>query len=158
VIGRPYPCLWFNMQAEEAAQLYTSVFPNSRILEIARYPDAMPDKAGQVLTITFELNGERFMALNGGPEFTFNESVSFVVDCDSQAEVDDLWERLTEGGAESMCGWLKDRFGVSWQIVPRALGEMMADKDPSKVNRVTLAMLQMRKLDIATLRQAYEQA
>jgi predicted 3-demethylubiquinone-9 3-methyltransferase (glyoxalase superfamily) len=144
------------MQAEEAANFYTSIFPNARILEISRYPDAMPDLAGQVLTVVFELNGERFMGLNGGPEFTFNESVSFVVDCDTQAEVDELWMRLTEGGQESMCGWLKDRYGVSWQIVPRALGEMMADPDPVKVTRVTQAMLQMRKLDIAGLRDAYE--
>jgi predicted 3-demethylubiquinone-9 3-methyltransferase (glyoxalase superfamily) len=155
MIGKPYPCLWFNMQAEEAAQLYASVFPNSRILEIARYPDAMPDLAGQVLTATVELNGERFMLLNGGPEFRFNEAVSFVVDCDTQEEVDRLWARLTEGGEESMCGWLKDRFGVSWQIVPRALGEMMSDPDPAKVSRVTQAMLQMRKLDVGALRAAY---
>lgn len=156
MIGKPYPCLWFNFEAYEAAQFYTSAFPGSRILEVARYPDAMPDLAGKVLTVTFELNGQQFMALNGGPEFTFSEAVSFVVDCDTQAEVDELWARLTEGGAESMCGWLKDRFGVSWQIVPRALGEMMSDPDPAKVNRVTAAMLQMRKLDVAALRRAYE--
>jgi predicted 3-demethylubiquinone-9 3-methyltransferase (glyoxalase superfamily) len=155
MIGKPYPCLWFNMQAEEAAQFYTSIFPNSRVLELARYPDAMPDLAGQVLTATVELNGERFMLLNAGPEFRFNEAVSFVVDCDTQEEVDRLWARLTEGGEESMCGWLKDRFGVSWQIVPRALGEMMSDPDPAKVSRVTQAMLQMRKLDVAALRAAY---
>lgn len=156
MIGKPYPCLWFNMQAEEAAQLYASVFPNTRILETARYPDAMPDLAGQVLTVTLDLNGQNFMLLNGGPEFTFSEAVSFVVDCETQAEVDQLWNRLTDnGGEESMCGWLKDRFGVSWQIVPTALGEMMSDPDPAKVNRVTQAMLQMRKLDVAALRAAY---
>lgn len=156
MIGRPYPCLWFDMQAEEAAQHYASVFPNTRILETARYPDAMPDRAGQALTVTLELNGARLMLLNGGPEFKFSEAVSFVVDCDTQEEVDNLWARLTEGGQESMCGWLKDRFGVSWQIVPRALGEMMSDADPAKVNRVTEAMLQMRKLDVPALRRAYE--
>jgi len=157
MIGKPYPCLWFNMQAEQAAQLYASVFPNARILETSRYPDAMPDLAGQVLTVILDLNGERFMLLNGGPEFNFSEAVSFVVDCETQAEVDHLWTRLTaEGGEESMCGWLKDRFGVSWQIVPTALGEMMSDPDPAKASRVTQAMLQMRKLDIAALRAAYE--
>ena len=156
MIGKPYPCLWFNMQAEQAAQPYASVFPKTRILETARYPDAMPDLAGQVLTVTLDLNGQNFMLLNGGPEFTFSEAVSFVVDCETQAEVDHLWNQLTDdGGEESMCGWLKDRFGVSWQIVPTALGEMMADPDPVKVNRVTQAMLQMRKLDVATLRAAY---
>lgn len=156
MIGKPYPCLWFNMQAEEAAQLYASVFPNTRILETARYPEAMGEMAGQVLTVTMDLNGQSFMLLNGGPEFTFSEAVSFVVDCETQAEVDQLWNRLTDnGGEESMCGWLKDRFGVSWQIVPTALGEMMADLDPAKVNRVTQAMLQMRKLDVAALRAAY---
>jgi predicted 3-demethylubiquinone-9 3-methyltransferase (glyoxalase superfamily) len=155
---RPYSCLWFNMQAEEAARFYTSTFPNSRINETARYPDAVPDLAGKVLTVTFELNGQEFMALNGGPEFAFTEAISIVVPCETQAEVDHLWSRLTDGGEESMCGWLKDRFGVSWQIVPTALGEMMSDPDPRKAGRVTEAMLKMRKLDVAVLRQAYESA
>jgi predicted 3-demethylubiquinone-9 3-methyltransferase (glyoxalase superfamily) len=158
MIGTPYPCLWFNGQAEEAAKFYASVFPNTRILETSRYPDAMPEMAGQVLTITLDINGARFMALNAGPDFTFSEAISFVMECDTQAEIDELWTRLTERGEESMCGWLKDPYGLSWQIVPRVLDQMMADPDPAKANRVTQAMLQMRKLDIAALRRAYDQA
>ena len=155
---RPYTCLWFDGQAEEAARFYTSIFPNSKINEVARYPDAMPEMAGKVLTVMFEINGEQYMALNGGPEFSFSEAFSIVVPCESQAEVDEFWSKLTAGGEESMCGWLKDRFGLSWQIVPTALGEMMSDPDPRKAGRVTEAMLKMRKLDVAVLRQAYDSA
>lgn len=156
MLHKIYPCLWFDGQAEDAARLYTSVFPNSRVLETARYPDAMPEMAGKVMTVVFELDGQKVMGLNGGPEFKFSEAVSFVVDCDTQAEVDALWEKLTaNGGEESQCGWLKDPFGMSWQIVPVEMNEMMSDPDPAKVNRVTQAMLQMRKLDVAKLREAY---
>ncbi len=152
------PFLWFNDQAEEAAQFYTSVFKNSRITSVSRYGDAFPERSGEVLTVTFELEGLQFTALNGGPEFSFTPAISFAVDCTSQAEVDALWGRLTEGGEESMCGWLIDQFGVSWQIVPRALIEMMNDPNPVKAQKVTEAMLQMRKLDLNVLQQVYDQA
>lgn len=152
------PFLWFTDQAEEAAQFYTSVFKNSRITSVSRYGDAFPERSGEVLTVTFELEGLQFTALNGGPEFSFTPAISFAVDCTSQAEVDALWGRLTEGGEESMCGWLIDQFGVSWQIVPRALIEMMNDPNPVKAQKVTEAMLQMRKLDLNVLQQVYDQA
>ena len=152
------PFLWFNDQDEEAAQFYTSVFKNSRITSVSRYGDAFPERSGEVLTVTFELEGLQFTALNGGPEFSFTPAISFAVDCTSQAEVDALWGRLTEGGEESMCGWLIDQFGVSWQIVPRALIEMMNDPNPVKAQKVTEAMLQMRKLDLNVLQQVYDQA
>ncbi|MGK2739503.1 VOC family protein [Tepidicaulis sp. LMO-SS28] len=148
------PCLWFDGQAEEAAQFYVSVFPNSKIGQISHVSDAGPGKPGSVLTVTFELDGRLFMGLNGGPYFKFNEAVSFSVDCADQAEVDFYWETLSAGGETSQCGWLKDRFGVSWQIVPRRLPELMADPDAAKVRRVTEAMLQMTKLDIAKLEAA----
>ena len=152
------PFLWFDNQAEEAVKLYTSIFKNSKIGKVVRYGDAGPGPKGSVMTIAFELEGQEFTALNGGPVFKFNESISFVVDCRSQQEVDDLWAKLSDGGEESMCGWLKDKFGVSWQIVPTVLPELLNDPDPVKANRVMQAMLKMKKLDIQTLRRAYEQA
>jgi len=153
------PFLWFEDKAEEAVKFYTSVFKNSKIGSITRMGDEVPGPTGKVVTATFQLAGQEFMALNGGPVpgFKFNESISFFVNCETQVEVDELWEKLSAGGEKGQCGWLKDRFGVSWQIVPTALGEMLGDKDPAKVQRVTQAMLQMKKLDIAVLKQAYNQ-
>jgi len=151
------PYLWFDNQAEEAANFYVSIFNNSKIVNISRYGEAGPGPAGTVLTVSFELEGQQFTALNGGPAFKFTEAVSFFVDCKSQEEVDDLWEKLTEGGEEQPCGWLKDKFGLSWQIVPTVLIEMLNDPDPEKARRATEAMLQMKKIDIPTLEQAYEQ-
>lgn len=148
------PCLWFDGQAEEAAHFYVSVFPNSRIGEISRVTGAGRSEPGSVLTIAFELDGRPFLGLNGGPAFKFNEAVSFMVDCGDQPEVDFYWEKLSEGGETSQCGWLKDRFGVSWQIVPRVLMELTRDPDMAKAQRVTEAMLQMTKLDIAALERA----
>ena len=151
------PYLWFDNQAEEAANFYVSIFNNSKILNISRYGEAGPGPAGTVLTVSFELEGQQFTALNGGPAFKFTEAISFFVDCKSQEEVDELWEKLTEGGEEQPCGWLKDKFGLSWQIVPTVLIEMLNDPDPEKSKRVTEAMLQMKQIDIPTLEQAYEQ-
>jgi predicted 3-demethylubiquinone-9 3-methyltransferase (glyoxalase superfamily)/uncharacterized protein YndB with AHSA1/START domain len=148
------PFLWFNYNAEEAVRLYTSVFKNSRITGTSYYGESGPGPKGSVMTIAFELEGQAFTALNGGPEFPFTEAVSLYVDCETQAEVDDLWEKLTEGGEESQCGWLKDKFGLSWQIVPKALIQMLGDPDPVKAQKVMQAMLQMRKIDIEKLRQA----
>jgi predicted 3-demethylubiquinone-9 3-methyltransferase (glyoxalase superfamily) len=148
------PCLWFDTQAEEAANFYTSIFKNSRILEVSHYGEAGPRPEGMVLTVNFELDGQEFVALNGGPEFTFDEAISFQVSCESQAEVDEFWSRLSEGGEEGQCGWLKDRFGVSWQIVPRRLMELISDPDKGKSQRVIQAMLGMKKLDIDALEQA----
>ena len=146
------PCLWFDTQAEEAARLYTSVFPNSRIVEITHYGEAGPRDAGTVMTVVFELDGKQFMGLNGGPQFTFDEAISFEIDCADQEEVDFYWERLTEGGGEEgPCGWLKDRFGLSWQVVPRRLNELIADPDPSVSQAAIGAMLQMGKIDVAAL-------
>src|SRR5215471_7968541 len=150
------PFLWFNDNAEEAANFYTSIFKNSKILAVARYGDAGPGPKGSVMTINFQIEGQEFIALNGGPHFKFNESISFSVNCETQEEVDDLWEKLTAGGQESQCGWLKDKYGLSWQINPRVLGEMLSDKDPDKAKRVMGAMLQMKKIDIKTLKQAYD--
>jgi len=150
------PFLWFDNQAEQAAEFYTSIFKNSKITAIARYPKGSPGPEGSVMTVGFELDGQPFTALNGGPIFKFNESVSFVVPCETQEEVDQYWERLLEGGQESQCGWLKDRYGLSWQIVPNALIEMLQDRDPEKSKRVMGAMLQMKKIEIGPLRQAYE--
>jgi predicted 3-demethylubiquinone-9 3-methyltransferase (glyoxalase superfamily) len=148
------PWLWFDTRAEEAAQFYTSVFANSRITDTSRYSDASP-RPGEVMTVSFELDGEQFVALNGGPEFSFSEAVSFQVACESQEEVDRFWAALTaDGGQESQCGWLKDKFGLSWQIVPAALGEILGDPDPGRARRATEAMLKMSKLDIAALRRA----
>lgn len=149
------PFLWFDDRAEEAAEFYTSLFPDSRILEIQRYGEAGPGAAGTVMTVSFELAGQRYVALNGGPLFSFTEAVSFEVDCADQAEVDELWARLTDGGEESACGWLKDRFGLSWQIVPRRLTELLADPDPVKAARVMKSMLTMRKIDVQALEDAY---
>jgi predicted 3-demethylubiquinone-9 3-methyltransferase (glyoxalase superfamily) len=148
------PCLWFDTQAEDAANFYTSIFKNSRIIDVSRYGEAGPRPAGTVLTVVFELDGQRITALNGGPEFTFSEAVSFQVDCADQAEVDYFWERLGDGGEESMCGWLKDRFGFSWQIVPRRMMELLGDPDPARAQRAMAAMLQMRKLDVSELERA----
>jgi len=149
------PFLWFDGQAEEAANFYTSVFKDSKILNIARYGEAGPGPKGTVMMATFQLEGQKFMALNGGPHYTISPAISFFVDCETQAEVDELWEKLTAGGSEVQCGWLKDKFGVSWQIIPRALMELMQDKDPAKSQRVFQAMLQMTKIDVEALRRAH---
>ena len=153
------PFLWFDDQAEEAAKFYTSIFKNSKVGRITRYGESAEKAAGRpagsVMTVEFELEGQKFTALNGGPVFKFNESISFVVNCDTQEEVDSFWEKLSaDGGQESQCGWLRDKFGVSWQVVPRALINMLQDKDPNKSERVMKAMLQMQKLDIKTLEDA----
>ncbi len=148
------PCLWFDTEAEEAARFYTSVFPNSRIVEIARYGSAGPRPEGMVMTVSFELDGQRFTALNGGPDFTFNEAISFQVSCETQEEVDTFWSTLSEGGEEGPCGWLKDKFGVSWQIVPSRLNELIADPDREKSQRVMQAMLAMKKIEIPELERA----
>ncbi|HEX2192362.1 MAG TPA: VOC family protein [Acidimicrobiales bacterium] len=148
------PCLWFDTQAEEAANHYTSVFPNSRIVDVSRYGEAGPRPEGMVMTVDFELDGHEFVALNGGPDFSFNEAVSFQVNCESQDEVDHFWSRLTEGGEEGPCGWLKDRFGVSWQIIPTRLMELLADPDRQRSQRAMQAMLGMKKIDVAALEQA----
>ncbi|HWY44155.1 MAG TPA: VOC family protein [Candidatus Sulfotelmatobacter sp.] len=149
------PFLWFDSQAEEAANFYCSIFPNSKIGKIARYGKAGPGPEGSVLTIVFYLDGQEFTGLNAGPIFKFNEAISFVVPCKTQEEIDNYWSKLTSGGGqESQCGWLKDKFGLSWQIVPTVLGELMSDPDPQKSNRVMQSLLQMKKLDIATLQKA----
>ena len=148
------PCLWFDTEGEEAAKFYTSVVKNSRILKVTHYGDAVPSKAGEALTVTFELDGTKFVALNGGPQFTFSEAISFQIECHSQEEVDDYWRRLSEGGEEGPCGWLKDRYGLSWQIIPARLTELIEDSDPETSQRVMAAMLQMGKIDIAALEQA----
>ncbi|REK19481.1 MAG: VOC family protein [Planctomycetota bacterium] len=150
------PFLWFNDQAEEAAAFYCSIFPDSKILKLARYAEAGPGPTGAVMTVEFQLDGQHFVALNGGPIFSFTEAVSFVVNCQTQEEVDRYWEQLTAGGVEVQCGWIKDRFGLSWQIVPTALIELLSQSNAETANRVTRAMLQMKKLDIAALRQAAE--
>lgn len=152
------PCLWFDTEGEEAAGFYTSVFPNSRIVDVARYGPAGPRPEGTVMTVSFELDGQRFVALNGGPEFAFTEAISFQVDCETQDEVDAFWSTLSEGGEEGPCGWLKDRFGVSWQIVPSALPRLLADPDPEKAQRVMEAMLAMKKIEIPVLERAAAQA
>jgi predicted 3-demethylubiquinone-9 3-methyltransferase (glyoxalase superfamily) len=152
------PFLWFDDQAEEAANFYVSIFKNSEVLSINRYGEAGPGTPGSVMTTSFRLDGQEFIALNGGPQYKFTEAISFSIDCKSQAEVDELWEKLTEGGEPGPCGWLKDKYGLSWQVVPSALIEMLQDPDPARANRVMQAMLQMSKIDIATLREAYEGA
>lgn len=149
------PCLWFNGQAEQAANHYVSIFKNSSIGDISRYGPEEPGPEGSVLVVTFQLDGVDFMALNAGPEFTFSPAISFYVNCETQAEVDELWNKLTAGGEEQPCGWLVDKFGVSWQIVPTVLGKLMSDPDPEKAGRVTKALLQMRKIDIKMLEEAY---
>jgi len=148
------PCLWFDTDGEDAANLYTSVFPNSQIVEIARYGSAGPRPEGTVMTVLFELDGQRFLALNGGPDFTFSEAISFQVSCKDQEEVDYYWSKLSEGGEEGPCGWLKDRFGLSWQIVPTRLDELLGDPDREKSQRAMAAMLQMRKIEIDELEKA----
>lgn len=151
------PCLWFDTQAEEAARFYTSVFPDSRIVGMQRYGSAGPREEGLVMTVELELDGTRFIALNGGPDFTFNEAVSFEIECADQDEVDRYWDALAAGGgAEGPCGWVKDRYGVSWQVVPKRLNELVADPDRERAQRVVAAMLQMRKLDVAELERAAE--
>jgi predicted 3-demethylubiquinone-9 3-methyltransferase (glyoxalase superfamily) len=151
------PFLWFDNQAEEAMNFYVSIFKNSEVISIARYGEAGPGPKGTVMTVSFELEGQEFMALNGGPQYKFTEAISFFVDCETQEEVDELWEKLSEGGEKGPCGWLKDKYGVSWQIVPTVLGEMLNDPDPAKSQRVMQAMLQMKKIDIEGLKKAYEQ-
>jgi predicted 3-demethylubiquinone-9 3-methyltransferase (glyoxalase superfamily) len=148
------PCLWFDTEGEDAAKFYTSVFPNSRIVEVARYGSAGPRPEGTVMTVTFELDGKEFVALNGGPEFTFNESISFQVSCETQEEVDAYWSKLGEGGEHGPCGWLKDKYGVSWQIVPTVLPELLRDLDRAKSQRVMRAMLSMKKIEIDELERA----
>jgi len=151
------PFLWFDDDAEEAANFYVSIFKNSKILGATRYGEAGPGPTGTVMSITFQLEGQEFMALNGGPHFKFTEAISLFVNCETQAEIDALWARLREGGQEQQCGWLKDKFGLSWQIIPRVLGELLQDKDPAKSRRVMEAMLQMVKIDINRLKRACEQ-
>jgi len=149
--------LWFNDKAEEAANFYVSLFNNSKILNVARYGDAGPGPKGSAMTVTFQLEGQQYIALNGGPMFSFTEAISLFVNCESQPEVDELWSKLTaDGGQESHCGWLKDKYGLSWQIIPSALMRLMGDPDPEKSKRVMLAMLQMSKIDTAKLQQAYD--
>jgi len=148
------PCLWFDTDGEEAANFYTSLFPNSTILNVSRYGEGGPRAAGTVMTVSFELDGLEFLALNGGPNHTFSEAVSFMVSCADQDEVDRYWEALSEGGEEGPCGWLKDRFGLSWQIVPKALPRLLGDPDPAKAQRVMRAMMGMRKIVIEELEQA----
>jgi predicted 3-demethylubiquinone-9 3-methyltransferase (glyoxalase superfamily) len=148
--------LWFDREAEEAANLYTSIFKNSKILNVARYGDAGPGPKGTAMTVNFQLDGQEFIALNGGPMYRFTEAISLLVDCETQEEVDRLWNKLTaDGGEESMCGWLKDKFGLSWQIIPSALFRLMSDPDPEKSKRVVEAMLQMKKIDVPTLERAH---
>jgi predicted 3-demethylubiquinone-9 3-methyltransferase (glyoxalase superfamily) len=154
------PCLWFDNKAEEAAKFYVSLIKNSKIGGITRYGEegagASGRPAGTVMTVSFQLNGQEFLALNGGPQFTFSPAVSFIVNCDTQEEIDTLWDKLSEGGEKNVCGWLRDKYGVSWQIVPAVLGEMMQDKDAEKTERVMKAILQMAKIDIKTLQRAYD--
>jgi predicted 3-demethylubiquinone-9 3-methyltransferase (glyoxalase superfamily) len=150
------PCLWFDTQAEDAAEFYTSVFPNSRIVDIQRYGSAGPREEGTVMVVSFELDGNRFIALNGGPDFTFSEAISFELECADQEEVDRYWTTLSEGGEEGPCGWLKDRYGLSWQVVPKRLNELIADPDEEKAQRVMAAMLKMRKIEVAELERAAE--
>ncbi len=150
------PFLWFNDRAEEAARFYISVFKNSSVIETMRCGDAGPGPAGSVMSVTFVLDGQHFIALNGGPHFTFNEAISMFVNCEDQREIDELWEILSEGGEKRDCGWVKDRYGISWQIVPAILGPMLHDSDPARSGRVLKALWQMAKLDVARLQQAYD--
>jgi predicted 3-demethylubiquinone-9 3-methyltransferase (glyoxalase superfamily) len=152
------PNLWFDTEAEEAAGFYVSVFENSRIVNVTHYTEAGPRAAGMVMTVEFELDGQRFVGINGGPEFTFDEAVSMQINCETQDEVDYYWERLSEGGEEGPCGWLKDRYGLSWQVVPTGMEELFADPDPKRAERAMRAMLEMRKIDIAALRSAADAA
>lgn len=151
------PFLWFDSQAEEAVRFYTSIFKNSKIGSISRYGEAGPGPKGTAMVVTFELEGQAFMALNGGPTYSFTPAISLLVDCKSQEEVDELWEKLSAGGRKDRCGWLQDKYGLSWQIIPTELGKLMGDPDPEKSKRVMQAMLQMDKIDIKRLQQAYQQ-
>jgi len=150
------PFLWFDDKAEEAANFYVSIFKNSKIGRVTRYAEGAPGPKGKVMSVTFQLDGQEFYALNGGPLFSFTPAISFFVNCETQEEVDDLWDKLSAGGEESRCGWLKDKYGLSWQIIPSALGKMLQDKDGEKAKRVMNAMLQMGKIDISRLQQAYD--
>ncbi len=151
---RVTPNLWFDTQAEEAATFYCSIFPNSRILSVTRYPEGAPGPAGEVMTVEYELDGQRYVHINGGPQFTFSEAVSFQINCADQAEVDYYWDKLLDGGEESQCGWLKDRYGFSWQVVPAGMDALFSDPDPGRAQRAMQAMLQMRKLDVDARRRA----
>ena len=151
------PFLWFDGQAEEAIKFYVGIFRNSRIVSVTRYGKGAPAPEGSVMSATFQLEGQDFYALNGGPMFTFSPAISLFVNCETQQEVDELWEKLSEGGEKQRCGWLKDKYGVSWQIIPTTLGELLNDKDPAKAQRVMQAMLQMDRIDIGRLKQAYDQ-
>ena len=155
------PCLWFDDKAEEAVQFYVSIFKNSKAGGIARYGEAGAKVSGRpkgsVMTVKFQLQGQEFLALNGGPDFKFSEAVSFIVNCETQEEIDEIWEKLSAGGEKGVCGWLKDKYGLSWQIVPTVVSEMLQDKDAARAKRVTKAMLEMGKIDIATLKRAYDQ-
>jgi predicted 3-demethylubiquinone-9 3-methyltransferase (glyoxalase superfamily) len=153
-MGRITPCLWFDTQAKDAAEHYVSIFENSRILDVSHYGEGTPRPADLVLAVRFELDGQEFMALNGGPEFTFDEAVSFQVPCRDQAEVDHFWERLGEGGEEGRCSWLKDKFGLWWQIIPNRLPELLGDPDPERAKRAMQAMMTMTKIDVAALERA----
>jgi predicted 3-demethylubiquinone-9 3-methyltransferase (glyoxalase superfamily) len=152
------PFLWFNDQAEEAMNFYVSIFKNSKVGHVTRCGEAGPGPKGAVMSATFQLEGQDFMALNGGPHFSFTPAISMFVNCETQAEVDELWEKLSAGGSKERCGWLKDKYGLSWQIIPSALGKLMGDKNPAKAKSVMNAMLQMNRMDIKTLQQAYDQA
>ena len=148
-------CLWFDDQAEAAARFYTSIFKNSKMGKISRYGEGAPRPKGSVLTVSFRLDGQEFLALNGGPTFKLSEAVSFIVNCQTQKEVDRMWDKLSEDGQQVQCGWLKDKFGLSWQIVPTILGKLITDRDPAKSSRVMQALMEMKKLDIAALKKAY---
>jgi predicted 3-demethylubiquinone-9 3-methyltransferase (glyoxalase superfamily) len=150
------PFLWFNDKAEEAMNFYVSIFKNSKVVGVSRYGDAGPGPKGAAMVATFEIEGQQFHALNGGPQFTFSPAISFLISCKTQQEVDEFWEKLSEGGKKNRCGWLRDKYGLSWQVVPKILGELMQDKDPEKSKRVMQAMLQMDKIDIEGLERAYE--
>jgi predicted 3-demethylubiquinone-9 3-methyltransferase (glyoxalase superfamily) len=153
------PCLWIDDRIEDAVNFWVSVFPDGKIIDVSRYGDAVPPSKGKVMTMTFEIMGMRFMALNGGPQFTFSEAISFVIRCETQAEVDSYWAKLTaHGGSEQACGWVRDRFGLSWQVVPNALGRLAGDHNPRKAQAVMAAMLKMKKIEIAGLEQAYAEA
>jgi predicted 3-demethylubiquinone-9 3-methyltransferase (glyoxalase superfamily) len=150
------PFLWFDGKAEEAMKFYVSIFKNSKIVEVTRYGEGSPGQPGTVMSATFQLDGQDFFALNGGPQFKFSPAISFFVNCETQQEVDELWEKLSEGGEKERCGWLKDKYGLSWQIVPSVLGQLLGDKDAEKARRVMEAMLQMDKIDIGLLKRAYD--
>ncbi|HWP32505.1 MAG TPA: VOC family protein [Solirubrobacterales bacterium] len=152
------PNLWFDTEAEAASGFYVSIFPNSRIVNVTHYTEAGPRPAGMVMTVEFELDGQRFVGINGGPEFSFDEAVSFAIECETQDEIDSYWERLSEGGEQGQCGWLKDRYGLSWQVVPTGIKEIFSDPDPKRAERAMKALLGMRKLDIAELRRAADGA